>query len=83
VSVGIAETSTSEGIDVMNPSSMEEFDKLQTAISKKIQSYSKSPHFPAFAEDLIRNVCVHCKYTIEIKTNLLRKSYYHNLTCYD
>jgi hypothetical protein len=74
VSVGVAETSSSVGIDVMNPSSMEEFDEFQTAISKKIQLYTKSPHFPTFAEDLIRNVCVNCKYTNEMKINLLTKS---------
>lgn len=62
VFVGVAETSTAVGIDVMNPSSSEEFDELQIAISKKIQLYNKSPHFPAFAEDLIRNICVNCKY---------------------
>lgn len=67
VFVGVAETSTAVistavGIDVMNPSSREELDELQTAISKKIQLYAKSPHFPAFAEDLIRNICVNCKY---------------------
>lgn len=55
---GVAEPSTAVGIDVMNPSSREEFDELQTAISKKIQLYTKSPHFPTFAEDLIRNICV-------------------------
>jgi hypothetical protein len=67
VSVGVAETSTAVGIDLMNPSSREEFDDFQTAISRKIQFYTKSPHFPTFAEDLIRNVCVNCKYTNEIK----------------
>ncbi|PNF14156.1 hypothetical protein B7P43_G13484, partial [Cryptotermes secundus] len=55
---GVAETSTAVGIDVINPNSSEELDELQTAISKKIQLYNKSPHFPAFAEDLIRNICV-------------------------
>jgi hypothetical protein len=63
VFVGVAETSTAVGIDVMNPSSREEFDELQTAISQKIQLFAKSPHFPAFAEDLIRNICVNCEYT--------------------
>lgn len=56
--VGDGETSTPLGIDAMNPSSREEFDELQAAISKKVESYAKSPHFPAFAEDLIRNICV-------------------------
>jgi len=45
----------------MNPSTREEFDELQAAISKKVQSFAKSPHFPAFAEELIRNICVNCK----------------------
>jgi hypothetical protein len=72
VFVGIAETSTGTGIDAMNPSSKEEFDELQTAIAKKIQLYTKSPHFPAFAEDLLRNICVNRKYTNE-NLNQLRK----------
>jgi hypothetical protein len=76
VLVGIAETSTATGIDAMNPSSKEEFDELQTAISKKIQSYTKSPHFPAFAEDLIRNICVNCKYTNENFNQLRKKIMY-------
>jgi hypothetical protein len=71
--LGVAEPSTAVGIDVMNPSSKEEFDELQTAISKKVQLYTKSPHFPTFAEDLIRNICVNCKYTNK-KINLPKKS---------
>jgi hypothetical protein len=74
VFVGVdGETSTAVGIDVMNPSTKEEFDEFQIAMCKKIQLYSKSPHFPTFAEDLIRNICVNCKYTNK-KVNLLRKS---------
>jgi hypothetical protein len=63
VFIGVAETSATTGIDAMNPSSKEEFDEFQTAIAEKVQSYTKSPHFPAFVEDLIRNICVNCKYT--------------------
>lgn len=55
---GVAEPSAATGIDSMNPSTKEEFEDLQSAISKKIQPYSKSQHFPTFAEDLIRNICV-------------------------
>nr|AGM32166.1 eukaryotic translation initiation factor 3 subunit J [Coptotermes formosanus] len=55
---GVAETSTALGIEAMNPNSREEFDEFQAAISKKVQSFTKSPHFPAFAEELIRNICV-------------------------
>jgi hypothetical protein len=51
------------GIETMNPSTREEFDELQAAISKNVQPYAKSPHFPAFAEELIRNICVNCKYS--------------------
>jgi len=56
--VSVAETSTALGIDAMNPNTREEFDELEAAISKKVQSFAKSPHFPAFAEELIRNICV-------------------------
>lgn len=76
VLLGVAETSTATGIDAMNPSTKEEFDELQTAISKKIQSYTKSPHFSAFAEDLIRNICVNGKYGTENLNQLRRKIMY-------
>lgn len=56
--VSVAETSTALGVETVNPNTREEFDELQAAISKKIQSFAKSPHFPAFAEELIRNICV-------------------------
>nr|CAD7394805.1 unnamed protein product [Timema cristinae] len=55
---GVAQTSTGTGIDAMNPSSIEEFNELQEALSKKVQQYTKSEHFPEFAENLIRNICV-------------------------
>lgn len=55
---GVAETSTALGFDTMNPNTREEFDELQAAICKKVQSFAKSPHFPGFAEELIRNICV-------------------------
>ncbi|KAJ9591801.1 hypothetical protein L9F63_001618 [Diploptera punctata] len=55
---GVAEPGAATGIDAINPSTKEEFDELQSALTKKIQLYTKSPHFPGFAEDLIRNICV-------------------------
>ncbi|XP_067002591.1 eukaryotic translation initiation factor 3 subunit J [Anabrus simplex] len=53
-----ASESTGNGIDAMNPSSKEEFDELQEALTKKLNLYNKSSHFPTFAEELIRNICV-------------------------
>ncbi|KAK7864705.1 hypothetical protein R5R35_010959 [Gryllus longicercus] len=54
---GTAESSGT-GIDAMNPTTEEEFEELQKALSKKINLYNKSTHFPLFAEELIRNICV-------------------------
>lgn len=55
---GTAESSSGVGIDGMNPTNEEEFDELQKALTKKINMLNKSSHFPAFAEELIRNICV-------------------------
>jgi hypothetical protein len=74
--VGVAETSTALGIEAMNPNSREEFDEFQAAISKKVQSFTKSPHFPAFAEELIRNICVNCKCTNRTFNWLRKKKAY-------
>ncbi|PSN46705.1 hypothetical protein C0J52_14442 [Blattella germanica] len=60
---GVADSSAATGVDAINPSSKEEFDELSAAISKKVQLYTKSPHFTEFAEDLIRNICVNLKST--------------------
>ncbi|XP_049762605.1 eukaryotic translation initiation factor 3 subunit J [Schistocerca cancellata] len=59
---GVKET-VSTGIDGMNPDSKEEFDQFREALCKKINHYSKSPHFPEFAEELIRNICVNLSST--------------------
>ena len=62
---------TEAGIDAMNPTTKEEFEELESAISKKITLYTKSTHFPAFAEDLIRNICANCKYNIYLHSGNL------------
>lgn len=49
-------------VDTINPTSKEEFVELASAISKKVLNYSASTEYPAFVEDLFRNICVSCKY---------------------
>lgn len=49
-------------VDTINPTSKEEFVELASAISKKVLNYSAGAEYPAFVEDLFRNICVSCKY---------------------
>lgn len=53
-----AESSMGSGLDAMNPSTKEEFEEFSKALVKKIIPFSSSQHFPFFAEELIRNMCV-------------------------
>lgn len=44
------------GIDAMMPSSKDDFEKLQKAISEKVQSLSGSSHYNDFVENLIKDL---------------------------
>ncbi|KAI5693344.1 hypothetical protein M8J75_014079 [Diaphorina citri] len=46
-------------IDAMDPESKLDFEKFESALSKKISFYSKSEYFPNLIEELTRNLCVH------------------------
>lgn len=46
-------------LDAMNPESKEDFDIFRDALVKKISVYNKSVFFTKFAEELVRNICVH------------------------
>ncbi|KAL1448805.1 hypothetical protein WDU94_000065 [Cyamophila willieti] len=46
-------------IDVMDPETKLEFEKFESALSKKISYYAKSEHYATLVEDLTRNLCVH------------------------
>lgn len=50
-------------IDLMHPSSKSDFEKFESALSRKISFYSKSDHFPFLVEELTRNLCVHLQST--------------------
>uniref|UniRef100_A0A1A9W844 Eukaryotic translation initiation factor 3 subunit J n=1 Tax=Glossina brevipalpis TaxID=37001 RepID=A0A1A9W844_9MUSC len=57
------------GVDVLeafNPQTKEEFKEFGTTLSWKISEYKDSPHFPQFAEDLVRNICADLS-TTELK----------------
>uniref|UniRef100_A0A1A9WGX0 Uncharacterized protein n=1 Tax=Glossina brevipalpis TaxID=37001 RepID=A0A1A9WGX0_9MUSC len=49
-----------------NPQTKEEFKEFGTTLNCKISEYKDSPHFPQFAEDLVRNICAKLS-TIELK----------------
>jgi len=44
------------GIDAMVPDSKDDFEKLQKAISEKVQSLSGSSHYNDFVEDIIKDL---------------------------
>lgn len=50
-----------EGIDAMLPTNKAEFSELAEAISKKVSTFKNKDEFPGFVEELVRNLCVHCK----------------------
>lgn len=50
------------GIDGIQPTNRAELSELSDAISKKVNLYTKVDDFPGFLEELVRSVCVNCKY---------------------
>ncbi|XP_066491763.1 eukaryotic translation initiation factor 3 subunit J [Tiliqua scincoides] len=46
------------GIDVMNPSSKEDFVEFGKLLKDKITQYEKSLYYPGFLEALVRDVCI-------------------------
>lgn len=54
---GLEGGQNSGSIDCMNPQTKEEFTEFSELLNKKISALTKSPEFPAFAEDHIRNLC--------------------------
>lgn len=48
-------------VDGMNPTTKEEFAEFADLLNKKLSPLAKSPEFPAFVEDHIRNICVTCE----------------------
>lgn len=52
------------GIDALQPTNRAELGELSDAISKKVNLYTKVDDFPGFLEELVRSVCVNCKYLI-------------------
>lgn len=59
------DTTKEEGgtIDSMNPTTKEEFTEFAEVLNKKLITLAKSPEFPAFAEDHIRNLCATRKFS--------------------
>lgn len=50
------------GIDGMNPTNKTELNEFQEALNKKICQFKQLDDFPSFIEELVRGVCVNCKY---------------------
>ncbi|XP_055689133.1 eukaryotic translation initiation factor 3 subunit J isoform X2 [Lutzomyia longipalpis] len=55
--------SSGEGIDAMVPTNKAEFTELADAISRKVSTFKAKDEFPAFIEELVRNMCVHLNST--------------------
>lgn len=49
---------TNFGDDLTNPTTKEEFEEFGANLAKKIQNLAKSIEYPAFADALIRDICV-------------------------
>lgn len=70
-------TADKSGIDAINPTNKTELNELSEAISKKVNLYKHLEDFPGFLEELVRTVCVHCKfitYIIQIQIVILFSS---------
>lgn len=50
-------SSSSTGIDAMNPITKEDFMEFSDALSKKITQFKNSDEYPSFLEELVRNLC--------------------------
>ncbi|XP_018416873.1 PREDICTED: eukaryotic translation initiation factor 3 subunit J isoform X1 [Nanorana parkeri] len=46
------------GLDVMNPSSREDFTEFGKLLKEKITQYEKSLYYPTFLEELLRDICI-------------------------
>lgn len=64
---GITEKS---GIDALQPKNKTELTELADAISKKVSQYKHLVDFPGFLEELVRNVCVNCKYLPKVHDSI-------------
>lgn len=49
---------TADVLDAFNPQTKKDFKEFGATLSWKISEYKESPHFPQFAEELVRDICV-------------------------
>lgn len=57
---GVSDKAT--GLDAMNPTNKAELAELSEAINRKVSQFKHLEDFPGFLEELVRSVCVTCKY---------------------
>lgn len=71
---GDTKATDSSGLN-FNASTKEEFEDLAEQLTKKLQPLSKSTEYPAFTENIIRNLCVTCKYksNLQYLMNFIKK----------
>lgn len=50
------------GLDGFNPTNKIELAEFSDALSKKISQFKHLDDYPGFLEELVRNLCVSCKY---------------------
>lgn len=55
-------TADKSGLDAFNPTNKIELAEFTDALSKKISQYKHLEDYPGFLEELVRNLCVTCKY---------------------
>ncbi|XP_029282727.1 LOW QUALITY PROTEIN: eukaryotic translation initiation factor 3 subunit J-B [Cottoperca gobio] len=56
---GVCSTSNSvTGIDVMSPSSKEDFTEFEKLLKEKISQFEKSVHYSSFLDSLFRELCI-------------------------
>lgn len=56
-------TADKSGLDGFNPTNKSELAEFTDALSKKISQFKHLDDYPSFLEELVRNLCVTCKYS--------------------
>ena len=71
--MGVSSRPSGSGIDAMVPDSKDDFEKLQKAISEKVQSLSGSSHYNDFVEDLIKDLSLDRKSFFKTRCSFLNR----------
>lgn len=72
---GVSEVSTGKK-DGFNPTTKDEFNEFADLLTKKINLYKSKEEFPAFVDDLVRNIVVQSKYSFKCYVRKLEKVFF-------